>query len=770
MVHMRTDLRQATPELGTAAFYPVGTFATAADGELAQNLAKSVLWAEARAYEAQGSFYIDPKSRAIFDKCVTKPTHRHLSLIDDVICMLRDWVLINGDKLTLFSLPLHNEVDSLAIPNWLDTAAAAIAKSGTLTFVPGAHWVGAGTAAYLQYPYTPAQLFTQDAASFMAWFDGANDGNSIAITGAGGVENFSLLPRSSASGNLVARFNSTTAVSYATDLWGESAALEGRNGTFGLTRSEAGNVMAYRQGYRHATGAAVSSAPHANQVRVNWQAATGTPDKFRGMIAAKVALSEAEMRALHRIMEYYLLRAPTAIATGTACEAGDIDAAPIDDYGPIQDAVDAGVYVTISAPADPWKTYWLSQEVKIPSNRIMELFTTRVNIMATAPDGHCCFTNSDRVNGNQAISFYGGRLYNNKGNRLNVGYAENPDWEGRCCLALCRVDDVVVKRVEARGAWLHCINVSSTDEAYLGNTDYKDGTGATADQSSKRVVIEDCHTFDHGDDGITTHGAHRIIIRGNYCWGGMGSISGGSSGIEVDDWCRKAIIEGNHVWDMLPHSELVPGSGSVGIIAKGHDTTPSADSAIISKNFVSRCFEGIAVHNNTTIRRVKDAIVTDNILEDFISCGIRTYSGYDLSVCGNHIKKSCRDVQDSGAIRMTNDAMTRKVNENTIINSGKADFAIYLAHDTVAPIAQNVQNNILNGVYQALRMVDPNMIVSGNNCTAGTTVRGAAGKGVAPAATATSSLLTSNRFVGFSTGADMTMAPVSLVADNNVTA
>jgi hypothetical protein len=681
--------------------------------------------------------------------------------------MLRDWALINGDKLTLWNLPLHNQADDLAIPNWLDTTAAPIVKTGTITFVPGSHWVGAGTAANLQFPYTPATLFTQDAASFMAWIDGANDGNSIAITGAAGVENLSLLPRSTSSGAMVARFNSTTSISYLTDLWGGSAVLAGRNGTFGMTRSDAANVIAYRQGYRHATGASVSSAPHTNQIRVNWQV-SGTPDKYRGMFAAKVALTEAEMRGLHKIMEYYLKRAPAAIASGVPCTAGDIDAAPIDDAPAIQAALDAGVYVTIPEPSEPWKTYWLGTECKVPSNRVVDAFKSRIKMMSSAPNGHCCFTNSDRVNGNVGIVFQGGRLDNNKGNRADLGYDADADWEGRCCIGFNRVEGVRISGVEARGAWLHCINVSGTNETYTDNTDYKDGSGPGADQSSVGIIIEGCRVSDHGDDGITAHAARKLVIRGNFCLGGIGDHAVGCSGIEVDDWCRKAVVEGNHVSDMLPYVTLTAGAGSVGITVKGHSGTPTADSAIVSGNFVDHCFEGINVHNNTSIRCTKDAIIANNIVEETLSCGIRAFFGFDLTVMGNHVKKSCREVQDSGAIRVTNDTMSRKVLGNTIVNSGKADFGIYLSFETTAPVAQNVQDNIMRDVYQAIRMTDPNMIVTGNNCVAGTTVRGTPAKGVAPTAAATNSLLALNRFVGFTDGIDTALAPVSLTAANNV--
>jgi len=727
-----------------------------------------VLTANAGDYGAVGSFYIDPLTRAIYDKCATKPTHMHLRLIDDVIVMLRDWALLDGDKLTLFKLPIHNEADDLSLSNWLDTADAAVTKSGTLTFVPGKHWVGSGSAAYLQFAQTPADVFLQDAASFMIWLDGANDGNSIAFTSSAGVLNLSLLPRAASNGLTYIRFNSTTALNYTTTLWGETSALAGRNGTFGFTRADANNVISYRQGYKHSTGVAVSSAPHSSPLRVNWQSATGTPDKFRGLCAAKAALSEAEMRAVHRIMNYYLMRAPAAIASGVACPAEDIDDVPIDDFQPIQDAVNAGIHVTIREPEQPWKTYWLGQEVKVPSHRRINARTSRIKVMASAPNGHCCFTNSDRINGNVSIDFTGGWLDWNKGNRANLGYDDDPDWEGRSCLGFCRVDDLNIRGVTARGAWLHCINASSTDEEYLGNTDYKDGTGATADQSTKQITIEGCRTFDHGDDGITTHGAHKVTVRGNYCWGGMGSISGGSSGIEVDEWSRKAIVTGNYVWDMLTYSELTAGGGSTAIIVKGHENTPSADSAIVSGNFINNCFEGIGFHNNTTVRCIKDAIASANVIEDMISCGIRTYSGFDITVNDNHLKKTCRDVQEGGAIRMTNDAMSRKAQGNTITNTGQANFAIYTGFDTTAPVAENLQNNIIRDAYQAFRMASPNMIVTGNNCVAGTTTRGTPAKGVAPTAAAVNSILSLNRFIGFTDGIDLTLAPVSLVQANNI--
>lgn len=278
---------------------------------------------------------------------------------------------------------------------------------------------------------------------------------------------------------------------------------------------------------------------------------------------------------------------------------------------------------------------------------------------------------------------------------------------------------------------------------------------------------------DFGDDGITAHWSDKLLVTGNFVWGGTGSFTGANSGIEIDDGMRGSVVCDNNVWDLLCYSDpLVAGAASTGILCKGHGASthppgsPSAEATQVLGNRVSHCVEGIAAHNNATIATQAHTLIEANVVEYMTSCGIRSTGGFDLAIIGNKIHYTCRELQNSGPVRCTGSTDMLTVSGNIIRQGGQAGYAINIIGALVGQAVVNGNN--IKDVYQGIRVDNPNMSVVGNTVIGGAPARGTPSQGLVTTASVASSVIVGNILKGFTTNIDTSVIGAANQVANNV--
>lgn len=98
-----------------------------------------------------------------------------------------------------------------------------------------------------------------------------------------------------------------------------------------------------------------------------------------------------------------------------------------------------------------------------------------------------------------------------------------------------------IKNVETYDALLHGIDITLASDKYY---DKGDGNRPPSLLESEYIWIDNCESYGHGDDGITTHWCKYVFITNCYSHEPK-AYHGNSNGIEVDDGSRYVYLNGN---------------------------------------------------------------------------------------------------------------------------------------------------------------------------------------------------------------------------------
>jgi hypothetical protein len=98
-----------------------------------------------------------------------------------------------------------------------------------------------------------------------------------------------------------------------------------------------------------------------------------------------------------------------------------------------------------------------------------------------------------------------------------------------------------IKNVETYDALLHGIDITMASDRYY---DEGDGNRPPSSLESEYIWIDNCESYGHGDDGITTHWCKYVFITNCYSHEPK-AYHGNSNGIEVDDGSRYVYLNGN---------------------------------------------------------------------------------------------------------------------------------------------------------------------------------------------------------------------------------
>ncbi|HEX7080369.1 MAG TPA: glycosyl hydrolase family 28-related protein [Gammaproteobacteria bacterium] len=161
-----------------------------------------------------------------------------------------------------------------------------------------------------------------------------------------------------------------------------------------------------------------------------------------------------------------------------------------------------------------------------------------------------------------------------------------------CALAIVYTERCVVRRVEAKSAHSHGIDVAASQQS-AGPTSYED-------EPSRYVWIEGCRASNCGDDNITTHFCSDVWITGCYSVDPSGArVPGNSNCFEIDDGSRNVFLTDN----------LAVG-GDCGLQIKGHNTQPAPYNVHVSG------FRAVNNRFGVEIRHTGWYSATDEDLED----------------------------------------------------------------------------------------------------------------------------------------------------------
>lgn len=264
-----------------------------------------------------------------------------------------------------------------------------------------------------------------------------------------------------------------------------------------------------------------------------------------------------------------------------------------DDGQAIQDALDgnsrvffpAGVYVT-------------NRELKIPSNRVVYGQGRDVSIIKGGPlldRGWNVLTNSE--NNRQYRTTYNENIYLSD-LTVNGNYAGRPagsqSWDGNAsCVFWSTVRNVVVERVKAHDAPLHCFSIDASRLAAA-----EEGPEFMVPGPSQHVVLRDCQALNsHVDDGITTHYSSEILIENCTSIRTIPLDTGGgtNNGIEIDEGTYRATVR-----------DCYAEGWANGVQVKGHSTTRPAFDILLDRvtckgNQCSFLLSGTAAYENPTL-------------------------------------------------------------------------------------------------------------------------------------------------------------------------
>lgn len=237
----------------------------------------------------------------------------------------------------------------------------------------------------------------------------------------------------------------------------------------------------------------------------------------------------------------------------------------VDDWLAIQRTLSAAAGINrVYIPAG---LYFISRELKIPSNSYVYgagIGTTVIKLSASANATQCVMTNSENTRsyltnlGNTNIVIKDLELDGNV-SRFPGSYSPVGDTSGTgLCLAF--VQNALVERVAVHDTCRHCFDICAPETSVNFNPlEY-------TPNPSFNVHLKDVIAYAAGDDNITTHFSHNILIENAYVPYTSGSeVPTNSNGIEIDDGSYDVIIWGGYVSNCIRGLEI-----------KGHSWAPAA--------------------------------------------------------------------------------------------------------------------------------------------------------------------------------------------------
>lgn len=159
---------------------------------------------------------------------------------------------------------------------------------------------------------------------------------------------------------------------------------------------------------------------------------------------------------------------------------------------------------------------------------------------------------------------------------------------GASCIATASASFGSIRRVEARHAVLHCIDVCSGGAINGGTEYYVDpddrGVNFYPGNQSTFVWVEDCEAWDAGDDAFTVHYARKVWFTRCYAHtaGDRHSTSTACNGFEMDDGARDVWVTDCYARDV-----------NRAFTAKGHANDPSAHNVFFSGVWADACAVGL---------------------------------------------------------------------------------------------------------------------------------------------------------------------------------
>ena len=223
----------------------------------------------------------------------------------------------------------------------------------------------------------------------------------------------------------------------------------------------------------------------------------------------------------------------------------------------------------------PAGTYRITRTMYVNSNT--EIYgagrdLVKIKMSDTAPIDVWVFTNADRTNGNENIYIHDLTADWNA-QRFGAGNPTASGGSNSSAICFGNVRNSAIRRVRAMGAGLHGIDITCASVAYP----YTGDGSPNAAGPSRYVWVDECETFDFGDDGITTHHSEYLFISNSFSHSPRNRTN--NNGIEIDDGSRHVFLTNNTTWNCY-----------AGIEIKAHDTASApSDVHIVGHMSVSDC-------------------------------------------------------------------------------------------------------------------------------------------------------------------------------------
>jgi hypothetical protein len=269
----------------------------------------------------------------------------------------------------------------------------------------------------------------------------------------------------------------------------------------------------------------------------------------------------------------------------------------VKDFGAKGDGISddwLAIQRTLSAAAGiakiyiPKGLYFISQELKVPSNSYIYgagIGTTIIKLSASANASQCVMTNNQNTRsvttnqGNENIIIKDLELDGNV-SRFSGSYNPIGDSSGTG-LCLAYVKNALIERVAVHDTCRHCFDISAPETSITFNPlDY-------VPNPSFNVHLKDIIAYGAGDDNITTHFSHNIIIENAYVpYTGGTEVPTNSNGIEIDDGSYDITIIGGYIKNCRRGLEI-----------KGHSWAPAAKRVKVYGLTVENCVRNFGIRH-----------------------------------------------------------------------------------------------------------------------------------------------------------------------------
>ena len=302
----------------------------------------------------------------------------------------------------------------------------------------------------------------------------------------------------------------------------------------------------------------------------------------------------------------------------------------------------------------PQGLYIISQELRIPSNSYIYgagIGTTVIKLSSTANATQCVMTNSQNTRsvltnqGNENIVIKDLELDGNV-SRFPGSYSPNGDASGTG-LCFAYVKNALVERVSVHDTCRHCIDIGAPETTL--NSDPLEYTP----NPSFNIHLKDIIAYGAGDDNITTHFSHNIIIENAYVpYTGGTEVATNSNGIEIDDGSYDVTIIGGYIKNCRR-----------GLEVKGHSYAPAAKRIRVYGLTVENCVRNFGIRHlgfdNTDSKTAFDValydctsiapVSSDQTTDGPRSLQISNYDGVyvkDFKVVGEHNASRAVTIQE----------------------------------------------------------------------------------------------------------------------------